>query len=839
LSSVDPNPKDNHTYGLISGDSAIDNHLFSVVGDSLFAKVSFDYFQKQKALLRIQTIDQEGEVYSKGFQIDINNVINPPTAINFYTDNPIFEDAPVASNLGYFEVIDPDFYDNHSLELVVGAGDNDNLFFSIIEDTLKNILPFNYDDQHTFSIRVRATDLDSGVYEQVVELEIKDVIEEGSGSFIPGEADFGINNSTNVQLGDFDKDGDVDAFVSNQGESSQVWWNDGDGNYANSGQSFEITTIFDVKTADIDGDEDLDIIIGNWAAENTIYLNNGNGLFSKSTQTLGNDFSLGVVVYDFDSDGDLDVVTASYSKENSVWLNDGAGNYTLHSSFGEKLSYNVLQGDFNADGIVDVLELRAGGTHKVWLNDGNANFIDSGNDIVTDLNIFNAGIGDVDGDNDLDIVMANSTGSNSVWANNGNGVFLQTAQTLGDANTHNVVLGDLDADDDLDIIFANRNAAIGVWKNDGLGTFNKTQLNMGVMDSREIALGNLDGDLDLDAFIVTNGQENLVWLNITPPSGITLSENKILENLPSNTFVGNLETKDLDVNDSFIYELVAGEGDTDNEKFNIVNNQLLTNQIFNYDDQQNYSVRIMTTDSGGFSTAQVFNIAVININNAPQIDDITDIQLAYNEEISLINLTGISDGDVDSQLLTLELNSSNFELLEGLSINYIQGTDIGTLSLKPALDQFGETMITLILKDNGGVEHGGIDSLVLQWNVVVEQPNTTIQKVSTEPIVENSSNASNVKSISLATLGSDLAIEEELSVDFYPNPTSGLLSIEFSEAQYEGSTLRIIDLSGNVIINTNPQSNLESIDISSFQSGIYLLKVTNGNQEFSQKIIKK
>ncbi|WP_083925379.1 FG-GAP-like repeat-containing protein [Flexithrix dorotheae] len=836
LSATDPNPFDSHAYTLVSGDSASDNHLFLIEGDSLFAKVSFDYFQKQNALVRIQATDQEGEAYSKGFKIDINNVVNPPTAINFYTDNPIFEDAPVASGLGYFEVIDPDFYDAHTLELVAGSGDNDNLFFSIVDDTLKNILPFNYDEQHLFSVRVRATDLDSGIYEQVVEIEIRDVIEEGSGSFNPGETDFGVNNSTNVQLGDFDADGDMDAFVSNQGESSHVWWNDGDGNFTNSGQSFEITTIFDVKTADIDGDGDLDILIGNWASENTIYLNNGNGIFSKSNQTLGNDFSLGLVVYDFDSDGDLDVVTASYSKENSVWLNDGAGNFNLHTGFGEKLSYNVLSGDFNADGIVDILELRAGGTHKVWLNDGQANFTDSGNDIVTNLNIFNAGIGDVDGDNDLDIVMANSTGGNSVWTNNGNGIFSNTDQVLGDANTHNVVLGDLDEDNDLDIIFANRNAAIGVWKNDGLGKFTKTALDMGVMDSREIALGNLDSDQDLDAFIVTNGQENLVWLNITPPSGITLSNNSVLENLPVNSIIGNFETKDLDVNDTSHYEFVTGEGDLDNGKFNIVNNQLLTNQNFNYDDQQSYSIRVRSTDSGGFSTAQVFKITVININNAPVMDSIPEIHLAFNEPTKLINLTGISDGDIDAQVLTFEMSSSNPDLLEVLAINYIQGDTLGKLSLKPALDQFGETLITLNLRDNGGIENGGIDSLVLQWKIVVEEPDTISESLSEEPILEDHSNDQSER---LTTLGSELAAEKELSVEFYPNPTTGLLSIEFSENQFKGSNLRVVDLGGNVIVYLNPQNGLETIDISSFKPGIYLLKVTNGNQEFSKKIIKK
>jgi len=73
--------------------------------------------------------------------------------------------------------------------------------------------------------------------------------------------------------------------------------------------------------------------------------------------------------------------------------------------------------------------------------------------------------------------------------------------------------------------------------------------------------------------------------------------------------------------------------------------------------------------------------------------------------------------------------------------------------------------------------------------------------------------------------------------DIYPNPASSLLNI-----RYEG--LKKIQIS---IINSNGQNvnssilTQKSIDVSTFPTGIYLIKITdeNGNILLSRKILKK
>jgi hypothetical protein len=87
-----------------------------------------------------------------------------------------------------------------------------------------------------------------------------------------------------------------------------------------------------------------------------------------------------------------------------------------------------------------------------------------------------------------------------------------------------------------------------------------------------------------------------------------------------------------------------------------------------------------------------------------------------------------------------------------------------------------------------------------------------------------------------------------LSVDYfnnpelfrvYPNPSNGLFNIRIN--QYVGKvTIEVVDLNGRLVYSqNNTDFNVEkSIDMSQFQSGMYIVKVNNNQVNFSQKIVK-
>ncbi|MFM7788979.1 MAG: cadherin repeat domain-containing protein, partial [Microcystis panniformis] len=118
------------------------------------------------------------------------------------------------------------------------------------------------------------------------------------------------------------------------------------------------------------------------------------------------------------------------------------------------------------------------------------------------------------------------------------------------------------------------------------------------------------------------------------PTNLTLSNNSVEENSPINTLIGDFTTTDPDTGNTFSYSLVSGTGDTDNSLFTIDGNQLKTNGIFDYETQNNYSIRVKTTDQGGLSYEKQLTVNVTDVNENP-----TNLTLSNNsvEENSLIN----------------------------------------------------------------------------------------------------------------------------------------------------------------------------------------------------------
>ena len=74
---------------------------------------------------------------------------------------------------------------------------------------------------------------------------------------------------------------------------------------------------------------------------------------------------------------------------------------------------------------------------------------------------------------------------------------------------------------------------------------------------------------------------------------------------------------------SFTYNLVAGEGDTHNEKFSIQGNQLIAKTPVNYETGNQFSIRIEVTDSGGLKLQKEFELTAVDAPDAP-----TDILLS-------------------------------------------------------------------------------------------------------------------------------------------------------------------------------------------------------------------
>jgi hypothetical protein len=104
------------------------------------------------------------------------------------------------------------------------------------------------------------------------------------------------------------------------------------------------------------------------------------------------------------------------------------------------------------------------------------------------------------------------------------------------------------------------------------------------------------------------------------PTALVLSASTIAENSDSGALIGTFTTTDPDAGNNFGYSLVVGAGSTDNGSFEIVGNQLRSNQVFNFEAKPSYTIRVRTTDQGGLSFEQTFTVVVTNVNDAPTLD---------------------------------------------------------------------------------------------------------------------------------------------------------------------------------------------------------------------------
>ena len=205
-------------------------------------------------------------------------------------------------------------------------------------------------------------------------------LNDGTGTFTDsGQILSPASNTLDVSLGDLDGDGDLDAFFAEfssvaTGGPSTVWVNDGAGQFTKTSQpalDSEVHFSWDVDLGDVDGDGDLDAYIVNINnTGNELWLNDGSGNFAGAGAVLGNENSHGVQFGDLDGDGDLDAFVTNLNQPNTVWINDGSGSFTASGQLlGNASSFKLALGDIDRDGDLDSFVINgANEPNTVWLN---------------------------------------------------------------------------------------------------------------------------------------------------------------------------------------------------------------------------------------------------------------------------------------------------------------------------------------------------------------------------------------------------------------------------------------------------------------------------------------
>ena len=188
--------------------------------------------------------------------------------------------------------------------------------------------------------------------------------------------------SRNVTWTDYDLDGDLDLFVTNENNQvNDLYRNDGNFEFTQilSGDLVSSPeTTMSSSWADVDNDGDLDVFLANYESDNELYLNNGEGDFENTDGPWdgveGCSFSSSFADYDNDGDQDLFVTNGFCQANLTNFLYENIGDGVFQIVVNETpavdvgSSYGCAWGDWNNDGFQDLIVAN-------WMNETQDNYL--------------------------------------------------------------------------------------------------------------------------------------------------------------------------------------------------------------------------------------------------------------------------------------------------------------------------------------------------------------------------------------------------------------------------------------------------------------------------------
>ncbi len=180
-----------------------------------------------------------------------------------------------------------------------------------------------------------------------------------------------IAASRNCSWGDYDNDGWQDLFVLNyEGQNDFLYHNNGNGLFT---RIYNVPMVNDGQWGsscswiDYNNDGRLDLYVTNNGSNNKLYVNQGSGNFVVSNSLLSQEGnSYGFSWGDYDNDGLIDLSVTNYSRNNTLYKNVGNSVFTkvTNEIVSQEGPYSLTSAwsDYNNDGKLDLLLTNTNGT---------------------------------------------------------------------------------------------------------------------------------------------------------------------------------------------------------------------------------------------------------------------------------------------------------------------------------------------------------------------------------------------------------------------------------------------------------------------------------------------
>ncbi|MFI5452870.1 YDG domain-containing protein [Pedobacter sp. UC225_61] len=608
LSSTDADASNTFTYTLVAGTGDTDNALFSIFATSLRITTSPNFESKSSYSVRVRTTDQGGLSFEKVFTINVVNVNEAPTDIALSATS-INENVAANSTVGTLSSFDPDASNTFTYTLVSGTGSTNNAAFTISGNTLKITDSPDFENQNSFSIRVRTTDQGGLSFEKVVNITINNVNEAPTDIFLTQTtlAENVAANTTVATLspGDPDPAGSHSyTLVSGTGDTDNVSFNI-------SGTSLRFTGVPDYETKNSYSIRlrvtDQDALTYEKVVTLTVTnVNEAPTNIALSASSINENVAANSTV------GTLSTTDVDAANTFTYTLVSGAGDT-------DNAAFNISGSSLRISASPD-FETKSSYSIRIRTTDqGSLSFekvltitINNVNEVPTDLALSATAINE------------------NVAANATVGALTTTDVDAANTFTYSLVSGTGDTD----------NAAFSI---SGSNLRITASPNFETKSSYSVRVRTTDqGGLTFEkVFAITINNLN------EAPTDLALNASSINENVAANSTVGTLSSTDADAANTFTYTLVSGAGDTDNAAFNISGSNLRITASPDFETKNSYSIRIKTADQGGLSFEKTVTITINNVNEAP-----TNIALSassISENVATNSTVGtLSSTDVDA-----------------------------------------------------------------------------------------------------------------------------------------------------------------------------------------------
>ena len=261
--------------------------------------------------------------------------------------------------------------------------------------------------------------------------------------------------------------------------------------------------------------------------------------------------------------------------------------------------------------------------------------------------------------------------------------------------------------------------------------------------------------------------------------------------LNANTFIDN------DYNDEISYSISLANGDDLPDWLSFNSETLSFIGTPKNEDVEILEIKLVATDLYNESTSTIFELEIINSNDAPIlnnkiIDQFASENMPFSFTFPENTFIDVDAGDI------LDYSATSDSKVKGLPLWLNFNEQSRTFFGNPTEFDLGTITITLIASDQTGIF--AFD----KFDITVKSPT-------------NSNNLNN----------SNILV--------YPNPNNGVFNIE--TYQNDNFELTIINMLGQTVHYQKLNSNINNIDITSVDAGSYILKIKNNEQIIYHKII--